>query len=154
MGGRRWVGECISFFFLFFEKLPQRPSSQRGGVHSRFLRPVALVVDGRGDADHNGGEEVTGHVVVLLPGVFALEDLHQHEVQLDPLETHPGEGSQEEEVEDPGDDGAPHLGFRQPRRGEIMGSISIRWRAFIQINSAAKKGGFFFFQDKEKHWLC
>lgn len=80
--------------------------------HSRFLRPVALVVDGCGDADHNGREEVTGHVVVLLAGVFALKDLDQHEVQLDPLEAHPGEGSQEEEVEDPGDDGTTDLGFR------------------------------------------
>lgn len=124
---------------FFFEKLPQRAGSQRGasGVgshifpgfvqpHSRFLRPVALVVDGCGDADHNGGEEVTGHVVVLLPGVFTLKDLDQHEVQLDSLEAHPGEGSQEEEVEDPGDDGAPDLGFRQSEGGEIMGSISIR----------------------------
>lgn len=59
---------------------------------------------------------------------------------MNPLEAHPGEGSQEEEVEDPGDDGAPDLGFRQSWTGEIMGSISIRWQAFIQINSAARKG--------------
>lgn len=108
-----WGSACL------FGKPPQWPSSPSGASsvrfvqpYSRFLRPVALVVDGCGHADHNGGEEVTRHVVVLLPGVFALKDLDQHEVQLDPLETHPGEGSQEEEVEDPGDDGTPNLGFR------------------------------------------
>ena len=36
-------------------------------LHSRFLGPIALVVDSCGDADHNGREEVTGHVVVLFP---------------------------------------------------------------------------------------
>lgn len=119
MGG--WRGECISFLKSRHSGRVHRaehpasvPNIFRGFVqpHSRFLRPVALVVDGCGDADHNGREEVTGHVVVLLPGVFALKDLDQHEVQLDPLEAHPGEGSQEEEVEDPGDDGTTDLGFR------------------------------------------
>lgn len=85
-------------------------------LHSRFLRPVALVVDSCGDADHNGREEVTRHVVVLFPWVFALKDLDEHEVQLDPLKTHPGEGSQEEEVEDTSDDGASDLGFRQSKK--------------------------------------
>lgn len=87
-----------------------------GKLHSRFLGPIALVVDSCGDADHNGREEVTRHVVVLLSGVFALKDLHQHEVQLNPLETHPGERGQEEEVEDPSDDGAPNLGFGQSKK--------------------------------------
>lgn len=126
---------------FFFEEPRVRVRS-----HSRFLRPVALVVDGCGDADHNGGEEVTGHVVVLLPGVLALKDLDQHEVQLDPLQAHPGEGRQEEEVEDSGDDGAADLGVRRSEGGEIMGSISIRWRAFIQINSAVKR----IFKDKKR----
>lgn len=122
--------------FSFFPKAAAAAEfTERSVGHSRFLRPVALVVDGRGDADHDGGEEVAGHVVVLLPGVFALEDLDQHEVELDPLETHPGEGGQKEEVENPRDDGAADLGFRQSQRGEIMGSISMKWRAFIQINS-------------------
>lgn len=126
---------------FFFEEPRVRVRS-----HSRFLRPVALVVDGCGDADHNGGEEVTGHVVVLLPGVLALKDLDQHEVQLDPLQAHPGEGRQEEEVEDSGDDGAADLEVRRSEGGEIMGSISIRWRAFIQINSAVKR----IFKDKKR----
>lgn len=47
-----------------------------GSVHSRFLGPIALVVDSRGDGNHNGREEVTRDVVVLLPRVFALKDLH------------------------------------------------------------------------------
>lgn len=92
-----------------------------GKLHSRFLCPIALVVDSCGDADHNGREEVTRDVVVLLSGVFALKDLHQHEVQLNPLETHPGERGQEEEVEDPSDDGAPNLGFGQSERKKKKG---------------------------------
>lgn len=80
---------------------------------SRFLGPVALVVDSRGHGNHNGREEVTRDVVVLLPRVFALKDLHEHEVQLDPFQTHPGEGCQEEEVEDTGNDGASNLGLRR-----------------------------------------
>lgn len=85
--------------------------------HSRFLGPIALVVDCCGDGNHNGREEVTRHVVVLLPRVFALEDLHEHEVQLDPLETHPGEGCQEEEVEDPSNDGTSNLTEKKNSQG-------------------------------------
>lgn len=91
-------------------------------LHLRFLGPVAAVVDGRGDAHHDGGEEVTRHVVVLFPRVFALEDLHEHEVQLDPLETHPGEGSQEEEVQDPRDDGASNLCQNNSKEEKTMWS--------------------------------
>lgn len=78
-------------------------------LHLRFLGPVAPVVDRCGDTDHDGREEVTRHVVILLPRVFTFKDLHKHEVQLDPFKTHPGEGSQEEEVEDPRDDGTSNL---------------------------------------------
>lgn len=85
----------------------------RTSCNSRLLGPVALVVDGCRDADDDGGEEVAGHVVVLFPGVFALEYFYKHEVQLDPLKTHPGEGSQEEEVQDPRDDGAADLRRRE-----------------------------------------
>lgn len=80
-----------------------------GSGYSRFFGPIALVVDSCGDGNHNGREKVTRDVVVLLPRVFALEDLHEHEVQLDPLKTHPGEGCQEKEVEDPGNDGTSNL---------------------------------------------
>lgn len=120
---RRWQ-EMMSRFL--FQKLPHtdtagEPAQRTHTVgllisqdplrepHLRFVSPVAPVVDSRGDADHDGREEVTRHVVVLFPRVLALEDLHQHEVQLDPLKTHPGEGGQEEEVEDPRDDGASDL---------------------------------------------
>ncbi len=78
-------------------------------LHLRRLGAVAAVVDSCGDGDHDGREEVTRHVVVFFPRVFAFKDLHEHEVQLDPLKTHPGEGRQEEEVENPSDDCTSNL---------------------------------------------
>lgn len=76
-------------------------------VHS--LRAVAFVVDGRWDAHHHGWDEVAEAVVILDARALALEDLDQHQVKLDALQTHPGEGSQEAEVENPGNDGAQQL---------------------------------------------
>ena len=83
--------------------------SRKATAHLRLLSPVAAVVDGCGDDHHQGREEVPGRVVVLPAGELALKHLHQHEVQLHALQTHPGEGRQEEEVEDPSDDGAHQL---------------------------------------------
>lgn len=71
--------------------------------------PVAPVVDGCRDAHHHSWDEVPGDVVVLPAGELALKHLDQHEVQLHTLQTHPGERSQEAEVEDAGDDGAHQL---------------------------------------------
>lgn len=70
---------------------------------------VAPVVDGCRDAHHHSWDEVPGDVVVLPAGELALKHLDQHEVQLHTLQTHPGERSQEAEVEDAGDDGAHQL---------------------------------------------
>lgn len=78
-------------------------------LHLRPLCAVAPVVDGCWDAHHHGRDEVPGDVVVLPARELALEHLDQHEVQLHTLQTHPGERSQEAEVENPGDDGAHQL---------------------------------------------
>lgn len=75
----------------------------------RLVCPIAAVVDGCGHDDHYGGEKVARHVVVLLPRVFTLKDLHQHEVELDSLQAHPAKRSQEKEMQNPSDDGAANL---------------------------------------------
>lgn len=77
--------------------------------HSRSLSAVASVVDGGGDAHHGGGDEVTRQVVILPARELALEDLHQHEVELHALQAHPGERGKEAEVEHAGDQGTHQL---------------------------------------------
>lgn len=78
-------------------------------LHLRPLCAVAPVVDRCWDAHHHGWGEVPGDVVVLPARELALEHLDKHEVQLHALQTHPGECSQEAEVEYPGNDGAHQL---------------------------------------------
>lgn len=77
--------------------------------HSRSLCAVASVVDGCRDAHHHSWDEVPRDVVVLSARELALKHLDQHEVELHTLQTHPGESSQEAEVENAGDDGAHQL---------------------------------------------
>lgn len=78
-------------------------------MHSRFLSPIAPVVDCSGHADHYGWEKVARHIVVLFTRVFTFKDLHKHKIQLDTFQTHPGEGRQEKEMEDPRNDGTSDL---------------------------------------------
>lgn len=77
--------------------------------HSRSLCAVASVVDGCRDAHHHSWDEVPRDIVVLSAWELALEHLNQHKVQLHTLQAHPGESSQEAEVENAGDDGAHQL---------------------------------------------
>ncbi|TNN70377.1 hypothetical protein EYF80_019403 [Liparis tanakae] len=67
------------------------------------------VVYGRRDAHHQCGKAVAAQIVVLFAGVLALKDLHQHEIELHTLQTHPGEGSQEEEMQKASKDGTGNL---------------------------------------------
>lgn len=54
------AGKYTQYLLSIFKDLFSR-------LHSRFLCPVALVVNSCGDADHNGREEVTRHIEVLFP---------------------------------------------------------------------------------------
>lgn len=83
--------------------------NRRISAHLRPLCAVAPVVDGCWDAHHHSRDEVPRHVIVLPARELALEHLNQHEVQLHALQTHPGERTQEAEVENAGDDGAHKL---------------------------------------------
>ncbi len=98
---------------IFF---PQKKNLRKDKPHLRPLCAVASVVNGCWDAHHHSRYEVPRDVVVLPAWEFALEHLNQHEVQLHALQTHPGERSQEAEVENAGDDGANQLGEDTCRR--------------------------------------
>lgn len=116
MGGSLWRGGRA-------DSCDFHPSAKT--AHLRSLRAVAAVVDGCRDAHHHGREEVPGDVVVLSAREFALKHLDQHEVQLNTLQTHPGERGQEAEVENPGDDGTHNLTWRQtlhkgPSRNKVV----------------------------------
>ena len=52
---------------------------------------------------------VSGGVVAAQTWSFRLEDLNQHDVQLDALHAHPAERRQEEIVQETGDDGTQDL---------------------------------------------
>lgn len=93
-----------SIILLLNLQVQKGPSS-----HVRFLGPIAPVVYGRRDAHHQRGEAVSAQIVVLFAGVLALKDLHQHEIELHALQTHPGEGSQEEEMQKASNDGTGDL---------------------------------------------
>lgn len=94
------------------------------------MRAIAPVVDGCGDAHHQGRGEVPRDVVVLPARELALEHVHQHEVQLHPLQTHPSEGRQEAEVQNAGDDGTHQLtegGTSRDVRVRVRGSCWIKF---------------------------
>lgn len=112
----REVQELLSQHCILHFQLGEKhnPTSQSAGAkglssHVRFLGPIAPVVYGCRDAHHQCRKAVSTQIVVLFAGVLALEDLHQHEIELHTLQTHPGEGSQEEEMQKASKDGTGNL---------------------------------------------
>lgn len=81
-----------SFFLATLSPPPVSPS-----LHS--VGAVAPVVHCSGDGHYDSRYSVSCQVEVLSPGVLALKHLHQHDVELHPFQEHPGEGCQEEEME-------------------------------------------------------
>lgn len=77
---------------------------------------IAPVVHCSGDGHYDSRHAVSCQVEVLSPGVFALKHLYQHDVQLYPFQEHPGEGCQEEEMEQGRKDCTGNL-LRERRRG-------------------------------------
>lgn len=75
----------------------------------RLLGPVAPVVDRGGHTHDHSGEEISRHVEIPPAWIFALKDLHQHQIELNPLQTHPSERRQEKVMENSCDYGAGHL---------------------------------------------
>lgn len=78
-------------------------------VNLRFFCPITPVVDGCRHTHHYGWDKVARNVIVLLTGIFTFKNLHQHEVKLHALQTHPAKRSKEEEVQNPSYNGASDL---------------------------------------------
>lgn len=70
-----------------------------------FVRAVAPVVHRCRHGHNQRRHAVPDQIEVLPPGVLALKNLHQHDVELHPLQEHPGESCQEEEVQEGSKDG-------------------------------------------------
>ena len=94
--------------------------------HSLELRAVAAGKDAGGDGDDDGGDAVAEEVVPADPRALGLEDLDQHDVELDPLQTHPGKGGQEGEVQHARDDRTQHLPRVHTGRAQTPGTGTYR----------------------------
>lgn len=83
------------------------PSANLPSCYTFFATPLSLhsvgavapVVHCSGDGYYDSRHAVSCQVEVLSPGVFTLKHLYQHDVELYPFQEHPGEGCQEEEME-------------------------------------------------------
>lgn len=74
---------------------------------------VAPVVHCGGDGHNDSRHSISCQVEVLSPGVLALEHLYQHDVELHPFQEHPGEGCQEEEMEQGCEDCTGNLAWKR-----------------------------------------
>lgn len=84
----------------------------------QYLHPVgavATVVHGCRHGHDERGYAVAHQVEVASARVLALEHLHQHDVELHPLQEHPRERRQEEEVEESGEDSTGNLWVERER---------------------------------------
>lgn len=87
-------------------------------LHS--VSAVASVVHRGRDGHYDSWHSISCQVEVLSPGVFALKHLHQHDVELHPFQEHPGEGCQEEEMEQGRKDCTDDL-ERERERNDLRG---------------------------------
>lgn len=70
---------------------------------------VTPVVHRSRNSHNQRRNSITHHVEIAFAWVLALEHLHEHDVELHSFQEHPGERSQEEEVEQGGEDGTGNL---------------------------------------------
>lgn len=83
--------------------------SQISMCYSHSLRAIASVVHGGRYGHDKSRDAVARQVEVALAGMFALKDLHQHDVELHAFQEHPRERRQEEEMQQSGKHGADDL---------------------------------------------
>lgn len=103
------------------------PSSILPSRYALFATPLSLhsvgavapVVHCSGDGHYHSRHSISCQVEVLSPGVFALKHLYQHDVELHPFQEHPGEGCQEEEMEQGRKDCTGNL-VRERKDGEDL----------------------------------
>lgn len=85
------------------------PDPSNAKPHSHFVRAIAPVVHCCWHSHDQCRHAVADQIEVLPPGVFTLKNLHQHDVELHPLQEHPGESRQEEEVQEGSKDSTGNL---------------------------------------------
>lgn len=95
-GGKSTPRDSKTFTLSRSEKRERRKAAN--SHYSHFVCPIAPVVDCRGHGHDERRHPIAHQIKVLPTGMFALENLHQHDIQLHPFQKHPGEGRQEEEV--------------------------------------------------------
>lgn len=89
--------------------LPRHALSSATPLSLHSVGAVAPVVHCGGDGHDDSRHSIACQVEVLSPGVFALKHLYQHDVELHPFQEHPGEGCQEEEMEQGSEDRTGNL---------------------------------------------
>lgn len=104
--------------------LPPLPSllsrSEQCQGRSHFVRAVAPVVHCCWHGHNQRRHAVPHQIEILPPGVLALKNLHQHDVELHPLQEHPGESCQEEEVQEGSKDGTGNLYEDWKEQGKVF----------------------------------
>lgn len=68
-------------------------------MYSHSVSAITAVVHRSGNGHNQRGDSIAHQVEVASARVLALKHLHQHDVELHPFQEHPGEGCQEEEME-------------------------------------------------------
>lgn len=105
----------------------------RRGGYSHSVCPVAAVIHGGGHG-HDQRRDAVAHQIEVAPaGMLALKHLHQHDVELHALQEHPGESSQEEEVQEGGEDGTGDLPGRER-------AVVFKWKcSLLSSNSGGNR---------------
>ena len=99
---------------------PSWPGPSSAKPHSHFVRAVAPVVHRCWYGHNQCRHAVANQIEILPPGVFTLKNLHQHDVELHPLQEHPGESRQEEEVQEGSKDGTGNLCADRKEQGKVF----------------------------------
>lgn len=88
--------------------------------HSHFVCAIASVVHRCWYSHNQCRHAIANQIEILPPGVFTLKNLHEHDVELHPLQEHPGESCQEEEVQEGSKDGTGNLHADWKEQGKVF----------------------------------
>lgn len=121
-------------------------------VHSRVCGAVAPVVHDRRDTHNNGGKEIARDIIIFLPRIFAFKDLHQHQIELNSLQTHPCKRGQKEIMQDSSDDRTADLRYKQEqqqkKKNSEMNVDIVRTVTFLGLTDAESKSSLDFVRMK------
>lgn len=78
-------------------------------LYLHFIGAIILIAERCRDGHHHCRAPVAEDVKVAVQEAFVVDDANHYQVQMDALDTHPGEGREEEIVQQPCDNGAEKL---------------------------------------------